>query len=154
MKNVVLDGRKSSLDNLFLKVGQFSTDSELMSHWARYLCVLVYGLIEISVREIISDYAKSRSTPEIANFVKWRVSRVWDWDMDEILNTIGRFDSTFKNDLEEAIDQEHKDALNSVVGNRHKIAHGDSVSLTFASTQEYYGKVIEVLEMIEDKINP
>lgn len=154
MKNIVIVGQKNTLDNLFLKIAQFSNDTELSSHWARYLCVLVYGLIEVSIRQILFDYANTRSAPQVANFVKSRVRGVWNWNIEEILKTVGLFDTVLRNDIETAIDQEHKDALNSVVGNRHRIAHGESVSMSFASIHEYYGKVVSVIAIIEQKVNP
>ena len=154
MKNTLIVGQKNTLDDLFSKVDKFSGDPELSSHWARYLCVLVYGFIEISMREIFFDYANTRSAPQVAGFVRSRVRGVWNWNIEKIFETIGIFDSTLKASVENALDQEHRDALNSVVGNRHKITHGDSVGVSFSRIQEYYGKVVRVVEIIEQNLNP
>ena len=154
MKNTIIVGQKNTLDDLFSKVSKFSGDPELSSHWARYLCVLVYGFIEISMREIFFDYAYTRSAPQVASFVKSRVRGVWNWKIEKVFETISIFDSTLRANVEGALDQEHRDALNSVVGNRHKITHGDSVSVSFSRIQEYYGKVIKIIEIIEQNLNP
>jgi len=154
MKNAIVSSRKDSLDDLFSKVVSFSSDSELSSHWARYLCVLVYGFIEISMREILFDYANNRSAPQVANFVRSRVRGVWNWNIEKVFETIGVFDSTLRINVETAVDQEHRDAFNSVVSNRHKITHGDSVSISFSRIQEYFGKVVKIIKIIEQKLNP
>lgn len=154
MKNVTVASQKNSLDDLFKKVSVFSADPELSSHWAKYLCVLVYGFIEISMREILFDYANNKSAPQVANFVRSRVRGVWNWNTEKVFETIGVFDSTMRTSVEGAIDQEHRDAFNSIVGNRHKITHGESVSVSFSSVQEYYGKVVKTIDIIEQKLNP
>lgn len=154
MKNVTVASQKNSLDDLFKKVSNFSSDAELSSHWARYLCVLVYGLIEITMREILFDYAKNKSAPQVANFVRSRVRGVWNWNIEKLFETIALFDPAMRTSVESLIDQEHKDAFNSIVGNRHKITHGESVGISFSQIQEYYGKVIKVIEIIEKELNP
>lgn len=154
MKNTTVVSYKNSLDNLFSKVASFSSDLELSSHWARYLCVLVYGFIEVSMREILFDYAKNKSAPQVANFVRFRVRGVRNWNIGKVFETIGVFDSTLRTNVEDAVDQEHRDAFNSVVSNRHKITHGVSVGVSFSRIQEYYGKVVKVIEIIEQKLIP
>lgn len=154
MKNVTVTSQKNSLDDLFKKVTNFSTDPELASHWAKYLCVLVYGFIEISIREILFDYANNRSAPQVANFVRSRIRGVWNWKMEKAFETIGVFDSVLRTDIENAVDQEHRDAFNSVVDNRNKITHGESVSVSFCRIQEYYDRVVKVIEIIEVNLNP
>ncbi len=154
MKNVTVASQKNSLDDLFKKVSTFSNDPELSSHWAKYLCVLVYGFIEISMREILFDYASNKSAPQVANFVRSRVRGVWNWKIEKVFETIGFFDSTLRSNIESAVDQEHRDVFNSVVDNRNKITHGESVSVSFSRIQEYYGKVVKVVEIIEQNMNP
>lgn len=51
--------------------------------------------------------------------------------------------------LELATEGRLKDAVDSVVSNRHQIAHGRSVGLTFVTIQGYYAGVVEVIDLIE-----
>jgi len=155
MKNAIIVSNKNSLDSLFAKVNIFTTEIELLSHWARYLCVLVNGFIEVSMREISFDYAiNSRSSKPIANFVRARIRGMQNWNMDKILITIGAFDPSLRVSVESKLGQEEKDALNSVANNKNKIAHGESVSMSFLQIKEYYGKVLRVIELIESTLNP
>ena len=50
MKNKKVVSHKQRLDALFDKVKALDSEPELISHWSRYLCVLVSGFIEASVR--------------------------------------------------------------------------------------------------------
>jgi hypothetical protein len=74
--------------------------------------------------------------------------------MDKILITIGAFDPSLRVSVESKLGQEEKDALNSVANNKNKIAHGESVSMSFLQIKEYYGKVLRVIELIESTLNP
>ena len=62
--------RRDRLDHLFSRVETFTGDIELQSHWARYLCILVAGFIETSIRGILSEYSRSKATPQVANYAE------------------------------------------------------------------------------------
>jgi hypothetical protein len=64
MKNKKVVSHKQRLDALFDKVEALDNDPELIAHWSRYLCVLVSGFIEASLRTILTDYVSARSSPE------------------------------------------------------------------------------------------
>ncbi len=69
--------------------------------------------------------------------------------IDEITRCFGQFSQEWEAILKDSYDEELRAAVNSIVGNRHKIAHGESVSLTFSSLQQYYEgakKVIAILQ--------
>jgi hypothetical protein len=41
-----IDAQRKRLDAPFEKTRELSSDPELLSHWAKYLCVLVCGFLE------------------------------------------------------------------------------------------------------------
>ena len=54
-----LDNLFSKGDEIYIKLEKGITkDDELLSHWSRYLCVLVSGWIEVSVIRIYREYIK------------------------------------------------------------------------------------------------
>lgn len=149
MKARSIIAERDRVDALFKKTGAFSSDTELASHWARYLCVVVHGFIENCIREFFRLYAEKRAQPEILNYV---VSGLY-WDSQNpkfgnILDIAGKFDPSIRQELEK-VDEEIKEAINSVVDNRHKIAHGESVGLTYSRIDEYYDKVKKFAEALE-----
>lgn len=48
---------KDRLDVMFALAAKQGADEEVLSHWARYLCVLTSGFIEVSLKSILSEYA-------------------------------------------------------------------------------------------------
>ena len=66
-RNVVQ--HKQRRDSVFAKSSDLNSDAELLANWGKYTCVLVSGFVEQSVRSILTEYAKSKSAPEIEQFV-------------------------------------------------------------------------------------
>ena len=69
--------------------------------------------------------------------------------MEKILDLVGEFDLDLRHELEKATEGELKDAVDSVVSNRHQIAHGQDVGINFSTIRQYWEKVIRVIEQIE-----
>jgi hypothetical protein len=71
---------------------------------------------------------------------------------------LNKFDVTwaekFVNDIKDnsPIDREIKDSIDSIVSNRHLIAHGKSVGLSYATVNIYYGHCAKAIEILEDTI--
>lgn len=144
MKEIV--AYEDRLRDLFTKAERFTDDVELQAHWARYLCVLVAGYIEVSVRCVLSNYAKSRSTSTILNFVDDQLERFQNPNTTKILQLMGRFDPNWQTALEGKIEGRLKDAVNSVLNNRNQIAHGQQVGITLGRLKAYYTDVQIVVQ--------
>ena len=76
MRTVEIVRQKQRLDELFEKIRALDTDVELQSHWSRYLCVLVLGFIENSLRTILSKFAEQRADKRVANYVESQLREV------------------------------------------------------------------------------
>jgi hypothetical protein len=68
---------KNKLDALFEKVKEIQ-DMELKSEWAKYLCVLVSGYLEVSIREIHVEYARRRADENVTNYVSKTLDGSWN----------------------------------------------------------------------------
>jgi hypothetical protein len=44
-----------------------------------------------------------------------------------------------------------RDAINSIIANRHQIAHGETSRITLLRLKDYFSKAVQVLEFIEDQ---
>ena len=80
MRNTEVVRFEQRLDDLFAKIEDVP-DLELKSHWARYLCILVSGYLETSVRAIYGEYSKNRANDNVANYViaDLNVSKALKW---------------------------------------------------------------------------
>ena len=148
MKNREVIRYQQRLDNLFEKVKDIS-DLELKSHWARYLCVLVSGYLETSVRAIYSEYSSKKASKNVANYVNSSLKRFQSPKMGNILQLTEAFSRQWAEELENATDGKLKESVDSIVTLRHNIAHGRDSGVSYARIREYYQSAIKVIELIE-----
>jgi hypothetical protein len=141
--------RQKRLDSLFDKVGKIQGDEELVAHLAKYLCVLVSGYLETAVRDILSNYAQKKSHKYVASYVSKQLGRFKSPSMENIVTLVGFFSQDWKENLEESVEDELKDGINSIVANRHCIAHGIDVSITYGRISDYYKKALRVIAILE-----
>lgn len=154
MKNIEVQRAKQKLDNLFGKIGKLPPDDlELQAHWARYLCILVSGFLENSVRAIYAEYAKKVASPNVANFVGRKLEDLQNPKMEKILQLTGAFSLEWESKLRKDTEGELKDAIDSIVNNRNNISHGQDVGITYTRIKDYYEKAIKVINMIENQCN-
>ena len=141
------------MDAVFEKVRSLPEDAEIRSHWARYLCVLVSGFIEVSIRTLLSAYAEDKSGARVANFVEHELKGFQNPKMGKILDLVGAFSREWQEQVEDISDVELKDAVDSVVASRHQIAHGRTVGLSYVTIKKYYEGVVTAIENIETVIS-
>ncbi len=129
-----------------------SQDFELHSHWGRYLCVLVAGFLENTIAEIYIDYAKSAASEPVASYAASRLTRIQNPNAQRFLDTARSFKRTWVDDLEQFLnDAGRKEAIDSIMANRHQIAHGRDSGITIARVDNYLKKCVEVIEFIESQ---
>jgi hypothetical protein len=126
-------------------------DPEVQAHWARYLCILVSGFVESSVREVYRQYARNKAAPNVANFVEGRLKGFQNPKMEKILELTRLFSPEWEATLRLAVEGEPKDAVDSIVANRNRIAHGEDVSVSYANIRAYYMSSTKVIQLIEDQ---
>lgn len=148
MKNKEVVSYRQRLDNLFEGIKDIP-EGELQSHWARYLCILVSGYLEISIRALYSEYASKKAHRNVANYASSRLERFQSPKMGNIIDLTRAFNSQWAEELENATEGEIKDSVDSVVAERHNIAHGRSSGISYVRIREYYKNVTKALELIE-----
>jgi hypothetical protein len=112
-------------------------DLQTQADLARYLCVLVAGHLEQAVRHIYSDYAVNR----LSGFTNANAER--------LCSLAGAFDPQWRKDLEDFLGDQRKDAINSVIANRHQIVHGQDVGITYIRIRDYYAHVRDAVAYLE-----
>lgn len=150
MSLVEITRQRQRLDDLFQKAKNLS-DAEVQSHWSRYLCVLVSGFLENSVRLTYTEYARKRADSSVADFVESRLRQFQNPRMGTILDLAGAFCQEWKQRLERDTNGQLGESVNSIVGNRHKIAHGESVGLTLHTLMQYYGDALKVVDLLRQQ---
>jgi hypothetical protein len=150
MSLVEITRQRQRLDDLFQKARNLP-DAEIQSHWSRYLCVLISGFLENSVRITYAECARKRADSSVADFVESRLRQFQNPKMGTILDLAGGFNQDWRRQLEIDTNGRLGESVNSIVGNRHKIAHGESVVLTLHSLLQYYGDALRVVDLLRQQ---
>lgn len=150
--NKEIASQRQSLDHLFLEVKKIS-DLELQAHFARYICVLVSGFVENSIRAILYEYSSKRSNEQVLGFVFARLAKITNLNQQRIGELLGDFSNEWQDVFNKTISDEQKDAFDSILANRHQIVHGKSVGISFVRVKEYYKNIVGAIEIIYKHVN-
>ncbi len=68
--------RRDRLDAAVGLIDGNKLSGELLSHYARYIAVLISGYVEQGVKELIREYARKHGDPCLQRFVSQQLNRV------------------------------------------------------------------------------
>lgn len=144
---------EARIENVLKRAEAVGLDDELRSSLARFACVLASGYLEEAVRFIVGGWCGGKSHPH----VKAYISRQLDWFLNpkvgKILELLSHFSATWKNELEALLTDEEKDAINSVVSNRHLIAHGKNVGVSPVPMKSYFAACKTAVRKLDAVVN-
>ena len=151
MKNWNLARQHARLLALFDKTAAATRgDLEVQAHWAKYLCVLSAGFLENALQEIYGHYCSNCSNEHVARFTGKVLARVQNPKAAKFLQIAASLREQWRKELQDFIEDDgRKDAIDSIMSNRHQIAHGKDTSISLVRVREYLEKSIEVVEFIE-----
>lgn len=145
---------RNRLDATFARVPTSTADIETQADFAKYLCVLVSGFLENAIVAMVLDMAQRRSADSVAQFVERQLDYWTNPTSDKIIKLLGQFDAQWRIALEVYLVEERKEAVNSLVALRHKIAHGESVGTSLSQVKEYYTTVLDVVTFTANLLDP
>ncbi len=151
MQNQELSRQIQKLDRLFGLTKELADgEMSIQSHWARYLCVLVSGFVENALKEIYSDYIKKSSSPSVAGYAIKNLLTLNNPKAEKVQQVAQSFKEDWGKELGTFMgEMGRKDAIDSVMNNRHQIAHGKEIGITIISLRQYFDKILEVVDLIE-----
>lgn len=155
MKSVELNRQYAALRQLIKRSGHDPTTKtlEMQAHWARYICILSAGFVENSVREIYGQYVKKHSYS--AAVIKYSVAQldgVQNPRPERLVKIASAFDPQWGRDLQKYMDDEYLGAsINTIMTNRHLIAHGRSSNITVGQISFHLGKAVEISKFMENQ---
>ena len=145
--------RKARLESTFAAIERADLSPDLISHYARYLCVLVSGHAEQSLKELILQYSRLRSEARITKYTGTQLKRFQNVDVDKLRQLIESFDTAWWDDLE-ARHLDELDAFRSVAATRNQIAHGGDAGITLANVRQYFEQISVVLGELAKLFDP
>ena len=153
MKIAELSRQTSSLRTLIKRVGHDPSTKtlEMQGHWARYICILTSGYVENTVREIYGQYVKKNSYSQaVIRYSIKQLDGIQNPRADKLIKIAASFDPVWGRGLETHLSLNFRgEAVNSIMANRHLIAHGRSSNITVGQVNMYLGKIVEMAEFME-----
>ena len=146
--------QRHQLDSTFSRAGNLHADIELLSDFARYLCVLVSGYVEQTTIELLTEYARTHSDPRIQRHLERGLRQVTNLNTQRLIDLVGTLDPAWRTELEQFIVDEYKDALDGIVALRNSVAHGRYVGVTLSRAREYYVRVKRIIDRVADLVIP
>jgi len=138
----IIDSRRKRIEQLLKSVPvDESAGLELQSHWARYTCVVMSGALEDTLKVMLREYAEDHANPAIANFASAQLGYFQTASTDEICKLLAKFDKQWEKEFNDFLTEEIKTAVNSVVGNRHRVAHGLDSAVTMSQLKQWFPKI-------------
>jgi len=145
----VIDSKIKRIEQLLKTVPlDDSAGLEIQSHWAKYTCVVISGALEESIKILLRQYAEQRASSPISNFASNQLGFFQTASTDEIGKLLAKFDKRWEKAFSDYLTEEIKTAVNSIVGNRHRVAHGLDSAVTISQLKEWFPKVDELLKRI------
>jgi len=145
----LLQSKKKQIDILISEIDAFSGDPLIKAYLTYYLCVRISGFVEDCVRTIFSSYADANSSAHARSYIAAKLSKFPNPSMEAIFALAKEFNMTWSDDLKKKIPVPRRLSLNSVVNNRHTIAHGGTSSITLNDIKRYYQDIIVIVQTIE-----
>ena len=151
MKNQELSTQLQRINAVFTRSHAACGESqEMSSHWAKYLCVLSAGFLENALREVYSVFVQNAAHEPVQKFAILQLSRIRNPKTKVFIDVTKSFKTSWAEELKNFVDKDgHREAIDSIMQNRHLIAHGNDSTITIARVRGYLDKAVSVVDFIE-----
>lgn len=145
--------RRKRVEMVFRDLAGAQLSAELVSHYSRYLSVLVSGYAEQSVKELVTDYCRHRAEVRIQRYLGTQLKRLQNIDLDKLRQLVQSFDPQWWEGLQlRRLDE--LEAFDSVTSVRNSVSHGGDSGITISTISQYFEQVSKVLDDLCDLFDP
>lgn len=128
---------EAAIDTMLATARSRDVSEQGRAHIAELLTVWASGYLEATCREVLKDYTTKRAHENVTAYVCWHLERFRNVRVEGILQLVGHFDKDAAGRLRQFADGRIQECVNSIVGIRHKVAHGRSAEVSIARITEY-----------------
>lgn len=127
-------------------------DPEIATLLHRYLCILLSANIDKAIQLILTEFARTHGSSEIARFVAKKYQRGTNYNAERVTQTLNLFDPAWGERFADEIEATRlKEQLDALYGLRNAISHGEQVTVSRPSLNDYFdthGKIILLIKTI------
>lgn len=145
------DSIRHLLDRL---IGDGDLPTYVQGHMGRYACVVVSGFLENALAEVCCAYVADRAQPPVVAYTASVLRKIQNPKAAKFVETFGRFNKDWGLSLNDHLlenSERRKGAIDSIMTNRHLIAHGKNSNITLRQVKTYFEASIETIEFLESK---
>lgn len=156
MKNHQLNKQYKQIIDLIDNTRESCGDNlELQGHWGKYTCVLASGFLENAISEVFSEFVTDGAAPAISSYTLKTLSKIQNPKTIKFVETASHFKKEWGDSLTMFLEEDisRKEAIDSIMTNRHLVAHGKNTNISIVKVKEYLEKSIEVITFLENKCN-
>jgi hypothetical protein len=135
-----VDRRHKRLSAVFSGIDGVDLPPEVLAHYAKYLCVLVAGYAEQSVKELVSEFARQQASHRVHRYVASQLKLVWGLDAVKFQRIVETLDPMWWDEISVQRPEELA-SLASVASIRNSIAHGQDSGITIGTISTYFADV-------------
>lgn len=141
------------LDNLKLKIDGVD-DDEIKSSLIKLFCVRVSGLLEVFLKTRISEYSNGKVPKEINRFLTSKFKDITNLKTSKLQEVLTAFSTEWAKKFTDYIEKNEqiKTSLDSIIAQRHSIAHGQSSNLGEIVMNQYYDDIKQVVCFLDGVI--
>ena len=138
------------LDSLKTKT-ENEDDEEVKSYLVKLLCVRTAGLLEVFLKTRISEYSKGKVPTEINRFLTSKFKDITNLKSSKFEDVLTSFSVDWGDKFRGYLDdhEQEKTSLDSVIAQRHNIAHGQPSNIGSASMVQYYNDVKSIVVYLD-----
>lgn len=132
-------------------------ESELQtrSEYSRYLLVRLSGFLEYCLEQIVAEYIEAQSYGSVRSFALSFSGHAGNPNADRLCAFVRRLDHAWGSELEEFLKkEERRTSLNSLVGLRNRVAHGEPSSASWTTLLDYVRVVDDFFSWLLDRLEP
>ena len=134
----------------------FEEDDEMRSHLAKYVCILCSGFLENAVHVLYTDYVKAETTSNpVISFSTIAINKIQNPNSEKFRDLAKSFNPEWEEPLKNYMQTDDRaSAINYIMKDRHKIAHGKDSDITLMRIKEHHLKTVDIIKYIETQCSP
>ncbi len=124
-------------------------DEQMKAHFARYLAVLLCGLLETTVKTLVIEYSARTANPKSAAYCSSMVNGFRNPNCAKLKDLVGRFNADWRKSLEEFLEGPTGSAVDSIKVLRDAVAHGRNHGTSLGDVIKYRDDIFKTVDFLE-----
>lgn len=147
---------RQSIERIFRRATHLDPLDETVADLAQLLVIQSCGWLEQAAYELAREHCRNHVAGPVLSFALSHLEKTHNAWTDHLLDLVGRFDLGWQLRLDGFITPERKEAVNSLMGLRTKIAHGDARTgrASLGRVRQYFDSCVEVVDELAEILDP